>query len=871
MNRRESIKTMTLGALASRTLLDALGTQGGAASFASEWQRWPDMRWVGPACWGNRLQDWQLRGGRAACRVQGPHRTLHCLTHRLGTRGGDFEAAVDVEVLARPEEEPGYVGFRLGAKGPFEDYRSAAVFGEGLDVGVTTEGRLLVGEELAGDRVALGEVRRLRVQATAAGEAASGGPFDLVLAALGADGAVLAEAARAGVEATALTGTVALVCHMPDGGEGPAARFGRWTMQGGRLAHDPEAAYGPIMFAQYTLHRGTLKLTAQLAPVEQVDGLYAVLETPGADGGWVEQGRSAVDPLARIARFRLEDWNASAAVPYRVRLPMPLEGGTQDFVYAGTVAHEPGPDEPLRLAVFSCNADHGFPDGEVVRHVQKHQPHAAAFLGDQFYEGTGGFGVQRGPVEEATLDMLHKWYMFGWSYRDLYRAIPVALIPDDHDVYHGNIWGEGGADAPVEAEGWGYDAQDAGGYKMPPPWVDAVQRAQTSHLPDPYDATPVKQGLDVYYTDWCYGGVSFAILEDRKFKSAPQNVLPPEAEVTNGFVTNTDFDITAHRGLPEAHLLGTRQHRFLRNWCEDWSGNVQMKAVLSQTNFCAAHTLPAGATGDSMVPGLPLPEPGTYVEGDAPVADMDTNGWPQNRRDEAVRLLRTCRAFHIAGDQHLATMLRYGVDAFDDAGFAFTSPALNNIWPRRWWPDPSIKQKALEDEGAPAYTGSFFDGFGNRMTVHAAANPRQTGRTPARIYDRVTGYGLITFDPAARTVRVECWPRYVDPEAAPDGQYDGWPVTVRQDDGDGRAPVAYLPELQTTGLERPVIQVVAEDTGEIVYTVRLAAATCRPPVFREGTYTVRLGDGDTWRATLDGVRALPPEDAAAHTVDLGAG
>lgn len=82
-----------------------------------------------------------------------------------------------------------------------------------------------------------------------------------------------------------------------------------------------------------------------------------------------------------------------------------------------------------------------------------------------------------------------------------------------------------------------------------------------------------------------------------------------------------------------------------------------MKVVLSQTNFCAAHTLPAGATGDQMVPSLHIPPPGAYVEGDAPVADMDTNGWPQNRRDEAVRLLRACRAFHIAGDQHLATML----------------------------------------------------------------------------------------------------------------------------------------------------------------------------------------------------------------------
>ena len=120
-----------------------------------------------------------------------------------------------------------------------------------------------------------------------------------------------------------------------------------------------------------------------------------------------------------------------------------------------------------------------------------------------------------------------------------------------------------------------------------------------------------------------------------------------------------------------------------------------MKAVLSQTNFAAVHTLPEGATGDQMVPDLQVPRPGEYVEGDMPVADMDTNGWPQNRRDEVVRLLRSCRAFHIAGDQHLATMVRYGVEDFEDAGFAFTGPALNNIWPRRWWSPCSFTRRTI--------------------------------------------------------------------------------------------------------------------------------------------------------------------------------
>ena len=209
----------------------------------------------------------------------------------------------------------------------------------------------------------------------------------------------------------------------------------------------------------------------------------------------------------------------------------------------------------MTVACFSCNADHGFPDADVVEHVERRRPDLAVFLGDQFYESQGGFGVQTAPLDKACLDYLRKWYMFGWSYRDLFRHRPAAFIPDDHDVYHGNIWGEGGIHAPTD-HGWGYAAQDRGGYKMPAEWVNAVQRSQTSHLPDAYDPTPAAQGIGVYYAAWNYAGVSFAILEDRKFKSAPGHVLPASAKVVNGFPTDPGFDPTAVPGPPGGASAG---------------------------------------------------------------------------------------------------------------------------------------------------------------------------------------------------------------------------------------------------------------------------------------------------------------------------
>ncbi|MDZ7692933.1 MAG: hypothetical protein U5K69_17725 [Balneolaceae bacterium] len=149
-----------------------------------------------------------------------------------------------------------------------------------------------------------------------------------------------------------------------------------------------------------------------------------------------------------------------------------------------------------------------------------------------------------------------------------------------------------------------------------------------------------------------------------------------------------------------------------------------MKAVLSQTSFCTLATLPEGSILDQIVPDLEIPGRGTYVEGDAPTTDMDSNGWPQKGRDNALKVLRKGFALHIAGDQHLASTVHYGVDEFGDAGFAFAGPALNNVWPRRWWPPVGKGHTPLP--GRPKNTGNFEDGFGNKMTVYAVGNPMQT-------------------------------------------------------------------------------------------------------------------------------------------------
>src|SRR6185295_345413 len=170
----------------------------------------------------------------------------------------------------------------------------------------------------------------------------------------------------------------------------------------------------------------------------------------------------------------------SRDVPYRVVY------GQHRF--DGTVRRDPTHKTKIVIAALSCINDLGFPHSEIVRNLVHHKPDVLMFLGDQIYERSAGYGIERLPVERASLDYLRKWYLFGWSYRDLLRDIPAVCMPDDHDVYHGNVWGAGGRHAEG---GFDSDAQDNGGYVEPAEWVNMVQRTQTSHLPDPFDPAPV--------------------------------------------------------------------------------------------------------------------------------------------------------------------------------------------------------------------------------------------------------------------------------------------------------------------------------------------------------------------------------------------
>jgi hypothetical protein len=860
---------MTLAAI----VLGAIGCAWAAEEpgFCSAWPKEIERTWIGPEYWSNRLQDWRISGGRLECVTAGADHNVHLLTRQLGRQKGDLRMRVRLGRLdeSAPALRNGWVGFRIGAKGLYGEYRDNAIRGEGLNLGITTAGSLFIGSIQTAKPQKLGGLRLDDMELRLTAEP-SGASYLLTLSAFDPEtGKLLAHASRGDIPADDLVGNLALVCHEGPARKGEAARgasvrfwFRDWRVSGSKVDVHDEQTFGPILFAQHTLSKGVLKMTAQMPPIGENDSQVVRLQIQEkGPGPWKTIGEAGIHKLARTATFRIADWDSSRDTPYRLVYDLMCpDGKPQEHYWAGTIRREPVDKKTIVVAGFTGNNDLGFPNTDVVKHVTAHNPDVLVFTGDQIYERVGGYGTQRSPLEMACLDYLRKWYILGWSFGDLMRDRPSVCMPDDHDVYHGNIWGAGGR----PAKGTGQKGQDSGGYTMPAEWVNMVQRTQTSHLPDPYDPTPVEQGIGVYYCEMHYGGVSFAILEDRKFKSSP-TVMIPEGNVVNGWFQNPNFDPEKGADVPGAKLLGERQLAFLRHWAADWSNGVWMKVALSQTLFANLATLPKPASTDAGVPGLRIMAPGEYPGNDQLAADADSNGWPQTGRNKALREMRRGFAFHLCGDQHLGSTIQYGADEWHDAPFALCVPAVANIWPRRWFPpEPGRNRKP----GSPNYTGDFKDAFGNRMSVYAVANPVRSGREPSALYDRSTGYGIVKLERDSRTITIECWPRYADPtDPTSGGQYPGWPITIHQTDNYGRKAAAYLPTIKVGGMTDPVVQVVDETNDEIIYTLRIRGASFPPMVFKAGVYTVRIGEPGTRRMkTLTGVRPAPPD--GSETIEV---
>lgn len=564
-----------------------------------------------------------------------------------------------------------------------------------------------------------------------------------------------------------------------------------------------------IAFAMYTVHENTLKLTAQFHPLKNYTPFSTTLEIK-ENGKWVEKAQTEIIYPGYTAPFRIENWDDTKEKKYRVAY-------NNEAYYEGVIKKNPIDKDEFVLAAFTCNSmypEHGgdLPKDDIVKNILKLDPDLIFFSGDQVYEHNEHYLA---------------WLKFGREFSEIFRNTPVVITPDDHDIGQGNYWGENGKKTNERRGIYG-------GYYMPLEYIKEVERAQTSHLPDPYDATPIDRGLGVYYTDLKWGGISFAILEDRKFKSgltALADTYPkifpegPYEAIFNKAIDTRKFDLD---GLS---LLGERQLKFLEAWTTDWE-NAVMKTVLSQT---------ALAMVDNYT--------GKYDR--ELYADFDSNGWPQAGRNKALKVIRKSFSPTITGDTHLGAVSKMGIDDWGDAGYNFTTPAIANYWLRWWHPKSPGKNR---DKNASTYTGEFLDGFKNKITVKAVANPTLPEiKEGGYLSTRAAGFGIVRYNKPNRTITFEAWGRNINIHDPKSKQYPGWPITISQEDNFTIKDGFKLPTLKLSE-KNQVVTVKNATTNEVVSSLRIKGDEYQPKVLIQGLYNIEIGEGDTLK-TLTSIEA----------------
>ncbi len=234
-----------------------------------------------------------------------------------------------------------------------------------------------------------------------------------------------------------------------------------------------------ICFALYTVNYNTLKMTAQLYPLD--DGVDRVVKLQiNKNGSWKTIAATLVseefygwpqeDKKLWTAHFRVGQWNSSQNIPYRV-----VAAG-EKATYEGMIRKDPVDMEEIVVAAFTGNGNYDRrlkPD--IIKNIKAQDPDMLFFSGDQSYD-----------------HKLHQqaWLLFGQQFGEIIKDRPTICIPDDHDIGQGNLWGEGGIKASSPAG-------DDGGYYYSAQYVNSVQNAQTWHLPDAYDPASIGQATDL--------------------------------------------------------------------------------------------------------------------------------------------------------------------------------------------------------------------------------------------------------------------------------------------------------------------------------------------------------------------------------------
>ena len=339
-----------------------------------------------------------------------------------------------------------------------------------------------------------------------------------------------------------------------------------------------------VAFALTRTTRGVLKLTAQLYPAEARRAARGAAGSCSATAhGRRPRVRRCVYP-GWDAHFRIENWDDTQrrAVPRAARREGDVRG-----------PHPPrsarqGRDR-RRQHVVQLQPHHRA-CGRRSSKPQAQDPDLLFFAGDQTYRHT-----------EHTAG----WIEFGLQFRDVIRDRP------DHHASRTTTTSATATSGARTASARTHTGDADGGYFYPVEYVNhGAAAADRGTCPTRSIPRRSSAASRVYFTRLRVGGIDFAILEDRKFKTGPRGQDPADGAAARPH-QRPERTIRRPIDLPGLQLLGERQQKFLRDWTQDWTG-AEMKCVLSQTAFCGAVHM-HGKRDNRLL------------------ADLDCNGWPQTR------------------------------------------------------------------------------------------------------------------------------------------------------------------------------------------------------------------------------------------------
>ncbi len=769
-----------------------------------------DRVWIGEDYWAIPMEDWRMNGGRIEFIGKGRFSRVNLLTAVIGEDSGSVDIICNMGTLSQHHSANGSAGFCIGVKDKVDNnVKSACYFGNGINAGVSLQGELFIGSS---SRPLPNNFDFTNFNLSINGTS-SNSTAELIL--MCKDGNGNATKIVHYVKDRNISGLITLVNGFKEAG-GEQFWFKDLEASGTALTSMPGNSFGPILWSMYTLSKGTLRLSAQMPPVSIKDDQVVKLMLRKGDS-WTEVSTAEIEHRSYLAQFSLNGWAGDKDQRYK----LVYENNGKEYEYQGTIRKEPL-DGQLRLASLTCQEANAYPYTPLVENLKRYDPDMAYFSGDQLYEGNGGYPIKREPEEKAILSYLGKWYMFGWAFGDIMRNRPTICTPDDHDVFHGNLWGDGGKN--ISLEQWKKAGMNHGGYVQTPNMVNVVSRTQCGHMPTAFHTDSLPSGIQPWYTDLLYGKISFAIISDRMFKSGPEVVRKG-----SGRVDHIKEPLRPEQlENPGSAFLGQRQMEFLEHWVSDWE-DANMKVLLSQTLFANVATHHGN---DKM-----------FLYG-----DMDSGGWPKRKKDEALRLVRKACAFHVNGDQHLPFIVQYGLEQPKDAGWTFCAPAISTGYMR--WAEPDILNTPYTDrpEHHLPNTGLYKDVFGNENYIYAVGNPKDDFINTNRYLqaqNKSSGFGIIDFDTDKRTISMDAVRFLADKDKpAENDHFPGWPFKISQTDNDGRKPMGFLPIFKINKSNQ-LVKIIWEENNELVSILRINGTSYQPGIYQKGTYTVVIGEGQS--------------------------